>query len=99
MTKRILYSLALGIVELYIWYTLYKAGFKDYDENFGLLIHAFIVSLAAHVIVAILWFMRNKTARDAKYQHFAFLVIASPATVVLVMMKYELIFQISLRVN
>lgn len=67
---------------LYCWYCFYQAQFFEYDENIGLLLHAFLISLATVVVVAILSYFRIRWVELNLWIWLIWVVIGSPITFV-----------------
>lgn len=91
MTK-VIYSIALCLVTLVIWNLLYHAQFLEYDENYGNLLGAFFLSVAATIILLFLWFKWRHIINNCKWQTIAFLIVSSPLTVAIVSINYQTIF-------
>src|SRR5689334_18820086 len=97
--NRLLYWLSLVAMMAIIWIPIYVAQYLPYDENFGQLISSFLLSMLLLATGIVL--MVRKTA--IVMRNFAlsvgFLIINSPLTVLIVMVKYERIFGTALDVG
>ena len=56
--ENVFYNFGVGICAVLIWSMLYQAQFREYDDNYGLLIEAFFLSVLA--TTAILRLKPNK---------------------------------------
>jgi hypothetical protein len=84
---------AVLLVEtIYVWYCLYNAQFLEYDDNYGLMIHAFIISLVTLVALIIVWFKKREWIRQNLIPMISWLVLGSPVSVVLLVIFYKTIF-------
>lgn len=92
-TIKIIYSATLFLLAVFIWRLLYSAQFLEYDENYGVLIAAFLLSLLATTFPAILWFKARSFIWQNSVATILFLLAASPLTVALVFYFYNHLFQ------
>jgi len=90
--KRTIYILTLLLLTTFIWVQIYRAQFLPYDENFGLLIMIFLISVALLVTGIILLIRKTKLVRQNLILTILFLIINSPVTIFLAVMEYEFIF-------
>lgn len=82
---------------VYCWFCFYQAQFLEYDDNYGMLIHGFIVSL---LTAAVLWLITPFKPAWVKTDYrvwLAWLVLGSPLTFILAAVYYSLIFGTSLK--
>ena len=84
---------------IFIWAQLYRAQFLDYDLNFGQLIVVFLISVILLVLGIVLLFRKTKIVKDNLVTTIVFLLLNSPLTIVVVVMNYEKIFGIALKVG
>ena len=90
--KRSIYILTLLFLTTFIWVQIYRAQFLPYDDNFGLLIIIFLISVALLVIGVVLLIRRTKLIRQNLILTVLFLIINSPVTIFVVVMEYEFVF-------
>jgi len=93
-----IYSIILLIVTSIIWYLIYQAQFLVYDDNWGNLILAFIISVCSFFLLILVWSNWKKIILNCKWQTIFFLLFASPISVVGIVFNYELFFGITLNV-
>jgi ABC-type Fe3+-siderophore transport system permease subunit len=100
LKSRIIYSIAMIASSIFIWQQMYLAQFDEYDDNYGRLIVAFLLSLIVFLIVFILAF-RKKQLFNAQLLALSFFycLANSPITVFIELMNYKLIFGVNLKVN
>jgi len=94
----IVYSIILFFVLSTIWYLIYQAQFLPYDENWGCLIQAFLISVCSFFLLIFLWSNWKKIILDCKWQTILFLLFASPISVVGIVFNYEFFFGTTLSV-
>jgi hypothetical protein len=93
MARQIIFSSLLLIETLYVWYCLYNAQFLPYDHNYGLAIHAFIVSLVTLATLISLWLFKRALLRNLKIPIVLWFLFGSPfSIVILFMFLYETVF-------
>ena len=90
--KKIIYSLALALVAIRIWSLIYNAQLLDYDDNFGNLIAAFLLSLLVFGGIILLVIFKIEFLKAVKYQTIAYLVICSPFSLIIVILNYSYFF-------
>jgi hypothetical protein len=95
--RALLLSIALCLIALVIWGLLYSAQFKEYDENYADIIYAFLISIASAVWLGFVQWKASHVVRSAKWFVWGFLLLASPITVILVVMNYKTVFGAGLR--
>lgn len=96
MNSRV-YSITLLLLTFIIWYVIYSAQFLLYDENIGNIILAFLISIFSLVGILILFWKKRELIKDCRWQTIMFLLVASPLTIYLVALNYELIFGVALK--
>ncbi|MES2726912.1 MAG: hypothetical protein V4643_07405 [Bacteroidota bacterium] len=87
-----IYLTTLLLLTVFIWWQLYSAQFLAYDNNYGVLISAFLVSVLATIILAILWFKARPLIKRNVLPTILFLLASSPITVALVFYFYNNLF-------
>lgn len=97
-TIKIIYSTVLILVSLLIWGRIYQAQFLKYDDNFGNLISAVVLSITSCVILLISWFVRKSLIKSCRWQTIIFLFISSPITVLVFVLNYEEILGVKLNI-
>jgi len=90
--RPLLLSIALGLIFLIIWGLLYNAQFLEYDENYGNLLSAFMLSTGATIWLGVLQWIRPIILRASRWPVILFLLFASPVTVILVVLNYMVVF-------
>ncbi len=95
--ENILYNLSIAVVTALIWYNLYQAQFEEYDDNYGLLIGALILSIISFAAFSIPWFKRRVLLRKNIIQTVILCILNSPVTVGYVILNYEQIFKAQLK--
>jgi hypothetical protein len=84
--------LLLTAQTVYCWIAFYKAQFLEYDNNYGLLIHSFIIALATLIILTIIWFRKPQLIKDNKVPALIWTIIGSPLTFIVAAFFYDKIF-------
>jgi hypothetical protein len=82
----------LTVQTVYCWTTFYQAQFLEYDDNYGQLIHSFIISLATLVALTIIWFRKRQLIKDIKVAAIIWTFIGSPLTFIIAAIYYQTIF-------
>ena len=91
-------SLLLFIAASMEWYLLKVAVELPYDDNYGALILAFIISLGAVVFIGVIWWKYRTVFYQNRYGIFLYLLTSSPMTVIFVITNYQSIFGGTFRV-
>ena len=91
-------SIILLIITSIIWYLIYHAQFLVYDDNWGNLILAFIISVSSFFLLIFVWSNWKEIILNCKWQTILFLLFASPISVVGIVFNYELFFGTTLNV-
>ncbi len=89
---KIIYSITLLFVSLWIWMLLYNAQFLSYDDNYGHIINAFLISIFSTMIMVVVWFKQRHFIQAYKWQTLTFLLISSPPTIAIVATNSTAIF-------
>jgi hypothetical protein len=82
--RKIIFSIAVLAEIICIWYWLYNAQLLPYDDNYGALIDAFLVSLLATVVLSFMWFKQRPWILQSLYLSIVWMVLGSPVTVIVV---------------
>lgn len=90
--RKIILPLLLTAQTVYCWTTFYKAQFLQYDDNYGLLIHSFIIALATLIILIVIWFCRRQLIKDNRVPVIIWTIIGSPLTFIVAAFYYDKIF-------
>jgi hypothetical protein len=91
-TLKIIYLTTLFLLTLFIWRQLYSAQFLEYDDNYGVLISTFLLSVLATIILTILWFKARTFIKQNSLPTILFLLANSPLTIALVFCFYHDLF-------
>lgn len=84
--------LLLSLQTFYSLYCFYESRFLEYDDNIGLIINGFLVSLASLVILVVIRFFRKNWIKANKLAIILWLIIGSPITMILLAIFYSDIF-------
>lgn len=95
---KILYSILLFFITLIIWVEIYQAQFLNYDENWGNLITAFLISIGTFFGLIFMWLNWRKIILACKWQTLLFLLLSSPITIVIIVFNYKKFFGVALSV-
>ncbi|HVD98188.1 MAG TPA: hypothetical protein VNB90_08270 [Cytophagaceae bacterium] len=90
--KVYLLPILLFLQTIYCWSCFYAARFLPYDENYGMILHSFIISLMALIIVLLLWMRKNEWIMSAQRIVLAWVVLGSPLTFLLAFTFYRDLF-------
>jgi hypothetical protein len=88
----LLFSIALGLITILIWSILYHVQFLAYDENYGALIQAFLLSSATLIWIVIITWRNPQFIRKCWWQTLGFMLLASPFTVIILATNYKAVF-------
>jgi len=81
--SRYLYPAALLLSAVLIWYNVALAHQLPYDDNFGAIVFAMIFSMVITLSVALMWFLKKVLILQNKFMSLAFLILASPVTILI----------------
>lgn len=95
--RKIILPLILILQTVYCWRCFYKAQFLDYDDNYGVLIRGFIISILTMIILIILWFKKKQIIKETIIANILWILLGSPLTFIIAIMYYENIFKASLK--
>lgn len=96
--KKIIYLASLVFLSMCIWRQLYLAKFDDYDDNWGRLIVAFLMSSVTSLALIVLAIKQKDWIKDEILGLTIFYLLAnSPITIFLVVMNYALVFGADLK--
>jgi hypothetical protein len=82
----------LTLQTAYCWKCFYDAQFLEYDDNYGSLIRAFVISLLALLILIFVWLKRRHWIENSKLVAIVWLFLGSPATLAVAAIYYQEIF-------
>ena len=91
-TIKIIYLTTLFLLTVFNWHQLYSAQFLEYDDNYGVLISIFLLSVLTTTILTILWFKARTFVKQNFLPTILFLLVNSPLTIALVFYFYHDIF-------
>ena len=92
-TIKIIYLTTLFLLTVFTWRQLYSAQFLEYDDNnYGVLISTFLLSVLSATILTILWFKARPFIKKNSTATIIFLLASSPLTVALVFYFYNDLF-------
>jgi hypothetical protein len=94
--QKVIIPLVLILQSIYSWRCFYEAQFLKYDDNVGLLIHAFIISLFTLFTLLLIWFIRRRWIKLSFAAVIIWLFVGSPFTFSVVALYYQHIFTNSL---
>jgi hypothetical protein len=84
--------LMMFILSAFIWYNVYMAKISEYDENYGYIIWALVMSTLATISFAIFSFKRRTFFLNHKVLSILFFVLNSPITIFVVVYIYSILF-------
>jgi EamA domain-containing membrane protein RarD len=84
--------LLLSLQTFYSWDCFYESRFLEYDDNIGLMIDGFLLSLASVVVLIAIRFFRKDWIKANKLAIIIWLIIGSPITIILLAIFYSDIF-------
>jgi hypothetical protein len=90
--RNIILPLMLTIQALYSWTCFYKAQFLEYDDNYGLMIHGFIISVVTLIVICLLWYYKARLFNFSRYVFICWLIVGSPVTFAFAAVYYQSIF-------
>jgi hypothetical protein len=76
----------------YVWHGLYSAQFHAYDDNFGILLHCFFVSVLTLLAIVGLTIYKWHLVRQRALIIMCWFLTASPITIFLVVTNYKTVF-------
>lgn len=82
-----------------MWVEIYRAQFLEYDLNFGQLLWVFLLSMILMALGIFLWIRRALIVRNNKAVTLMFLILNSPLSIVVVVLNYEKVFGVALKVG
>jgi uncharacterized membrane protein len=95
-TKKVILPILLTGQTIYSWTFFYKAQFLEYDDNYGMLIHGFIISSVTLLILIIIWFRKRQWIKDTAEASIIWLCASSPVTLAIAAIYYQNIFGLTL---
>jgi hypothetical protein len=94
--RNIILPFVLTIQSAYSWTCYFRAQFLEYDDNYGLMIHGFIISVVTLVAIYFLWFYKAKWIAINRFVFVFWLILGSPVTFVFAAIYYQDIFRTTL---
>jgi hypothetical protein len=94
--QKFIIPLVLILQTIYSWRCFYEAQFLQYDNNVGLLIHAFIISALTLFTLLLIWFIRRRWIKLSFTAVIIWLFVGSPFTFAVAAIYYQHIFKNSL---
>lgn len=91
--RNIILPFVLTIQTAYSWTCYYRAQFLEYDDNYGLMIHGFIISVVILVAIYFLWYYKASWIAIHRLVFALWLMVGSPVTFVLAAIYYQNIFR------
>ena len=95
-TSKIIFPIVLTLQTIYCWISFYNAQFLPYDDNYGLVISSFLISLFALFVLILFWFIKRPVIIKNKLPILIWIAIGSPLTFIIVTFFYTDIFKASL---
>ncbi len=89
---KIIYVTTLFLLTVFIWHQLYSAQLLEYDENYGVLISTFLLSVLATLFLTILWFKARTFIEQNSFVTILFLFMSSPLILLFIFYFYHEIF-------
>jgi hypothetical protein len=90
--KKIIITAFLSVQTVYCWWCFFEAKRLPYDENYGILLHAVLISFAAWIVIRIFkakWFGQFGLYKPVSW---TWLIIGSPLTFILMFFFYSNLF-------
>jgi len=90
--KRFSISILLSIQTIYCWWCFFKAKELPYDENYGIIIQAVIISIATWIFIKIMrikW-IANIIINNSIY--WSWILLGSPLTFIILIIFYKDLF-------
>ena len=94
--KKIILPILLTLQTIYSWTCFYKAQFLPYDDNYGMLIHGFLISVLTLFILGIIWFRKRQWIKDTAIPNTIWFLVGSPVTLAIAAVYYQDIFSVTL---
>ncbi|HRE97291.1 MAG TPA: hypothetical protein PK637_11030 [Flavobacteriales bacterium] len=82
---------------IYCWWCFYKAQFLAYDDNYGLLIHGFMISVVALIVICFLSYFKIQNVNINRYVIIPWCVFGSPFTLAISLLNYQAAFGVPLK--
>ena len=93
----IIFSLSLILISISVWKLIYDMQFLAYDDNFGNLCLALLLSLLAVLTICIIWFKRKEVIKKAFLIVLLFMITSNPIVIMIACVNYECIFDAKLK--
>src|SRR5688572_5567681 len=91
-SRNFIMTFILLVQTVYCWITLYRAQFFPYDDNYGLMVHAFLVSLFTSFALIVVLAARTRWIKSNKVSIIVWLIVGSPISFFVASVFYESIF-------
>ncbi|HYE56168.1 MAG TPA: hypothetical protein VD996_15070 [Chitinophagaceae bacterium] len=90
--RNLIVTLILLAQTVYCWVAFYRAQFLAYDDNYGTIIHAFVISLFTLLALIVVLAVRTQWIKSNKILIILWLIMGSPITFFVASVLYENIF-------
>src|SRR6185436_10750087 len=90
--KKFGFTIVCAIITFWIWQKLYNAQFLQYDNNYGELIVAFLISIVSNLLIISTWFWEREILKKNQIPFLLFFITSSPITIAIVIFNYTSIF-------
>jgi hypothetical protein len=90
--RSFLLNIILSLIALGIWASFHQAQFQPYDENYGTLMGAFMLSIVTTVALGFIQWFQAGVIKSSRWVVLTFLLVASPFSVIVVAFNYKAIF-------
>ena len=92
MHIKYIYLVLLFLLTIGIWWNLYSSQFLEYDENWGVIITVFLLSIVATLVLIAIWFKARVFIKQNSLVTIVFLILNSPLTIGVIIYNYQDIF-------
>jgi len=93
----IVLPLSLILISIGIWKLIYNMQFLAYDDNFGNLCEALLLSILAILTICVMWFKWREIIKKASLIVLLFLITSNPIIIMIACVNYEYIFDAKLK--
>jgi hypothetical protein len=90
--RNIILPFLLTIQTFFSWNCYYKAQFLEYDDNYGLMLLGFVVSVVTLIIISLLAYYKPRWISLNRYVFILWFLAGSPFTFVITAIYYQSIF-------
>jgi hypothetical protein len=91
---KIFLPLLLLVQTAYCWYCYYAAQFLAYDDNYGLIIQGYLISVFILGLTVWLWFFKRQWIKENKFFVVLWLITGSPLVFTIVSIYYSTFFNL-----